>query len=37
MSLVKEAEYRITPGGFLSNSSNFAFLSSIGKAEGSSR
>ena len=25
MSLVNEAEYRITPGGFFSSSSNFAF------------
>ena len=31
MSFVNETEYRITPGGFFSNASNFAFRSSIGR------
>jgi hypothetical protein len=31
MSFVNEAEYLITPGGFFSGSSSFAFRSSIGK------
>lgn len=31
MSFVKETEYLITPGGFFSSSSSFAFRCSIGK------